>query len=249
MSGDFSDLAASGFMGRDVVVTLAALAGSTAVVKVFDTLANSGYMEQNLSRKLIHTTCGPLFILSWLFFTQSDYARVLSAVIPFANGLRLFLIGNGYLPGEAAIKAVSRKGDRTELLKGPFYYTIVLTLVTLAFWRSPTGIVALSIMCGGDGLADIIGRRFGGTNKLFYNASKSWAGSAAMFFGSLVFSEVLLLIFAKYGFLDHVTSATTARVALICALAAALESLPINKFVDDNISVPVVALILGTQLL
>lgn len=35
---------------------------------------------------------------------------------------------------------------------------------------------------GGDGLADIVGRRFGGV-KLPWNSNKSWAGSLAMFIG------------------------------------------------------------------
>ena len=53
--------------------------------------------------------------------------------------------------------------------------------MALLFWRdSPAGLVAISLMCGGDGLADIIGRQFGQA-KLPYNPSKSWAGSLAMF--------------------------------------------------------------------
>ena len=45
------------------------------------------------------------------------------------------------------------------------------------------GVAVFSLMCGGDGLADIVGRRLGKTHKLPWNASKSWAGSGAMFLG------------------------------------------------------------------
>jgi dolichol kinase len=51
---------------------------------------------------------------------------------------------------------------------------------------SPVGLVIASLMCGGDGLADIVGRRFGRGNPLPWNAQKSWAGSAAMFAGEAV---------------------------------------------------------------
>jgi dolichol kinase len=52
------------------------------------------------------------------------------------------------------------------------------------YWReSPVGVVAFSLMCGGDGLADIVGRRLGRGNPLPWNPGKSWAGSGAMFFG------------------------------------------------------------------
>jgi len=248
LEGTVATFAAGAVQKQDVAVTLGALAGSLAVVKGFDALAERGLIEQNLSRKLIHTTCGPLFILSWLFFTNSDLARYLSAVIPFVNGLRLFLIGSGTVANAAAVKAVSRKGGREELLKGPFYYTIVLTLSTVVFWRNPTGIVALSIMCGGDGLADIIGRRFGGNNSLFYNRSKSVAGSTAMFLGSFLLSEFLLMAFTGFGFLDSMNAETTARVLFICGVTTVVESLPINKYIDDNISVPLVALALGSSL-
>ena len=35
-------------------------------------------------------------------------------------------------------------------------------------------------MCGGDGLADLVGRRWGASNRLPWNQNKSWAGSLAM---------------------------------------------------------------------
>jgi len=74
---------------------------------------------------------------------------------------------------------------RQELLRGPLFYVLIMTAVTVVFWReSPVGMMVLSLMCGGDGLADIICRKFGNAN-LPFNTSKSWAGSAAMFAGKL----------------------------------------------------------------
>lgn len=69
-------------------------------------------------------------------------------------------------------------------MRGPLYYVLVLLAVTLCFWRdSPAAVVPVALMCGGDGIADIVGRRFGRGNPLPYNSSKSWAGSLAMFLG------------------------------------------------------------------
>jgi hypothetical protein len=74
-----------------------------------------------------------------------------------------------------------------ELLGGPLYYVMVLVLCTVLFWRdSPVSVVSLAMMCAGDGIADIVGRRFG-SKKLPYNSEKSWAGSITMFlFGFVV---------------------------------------------------------------
>lgn len=47
-----------------------------------------------------------------------------------------------------------RTGRREELLRGPLYYAIAHVAVTLALWRgSPAGVLALAMLCGGDGLA------------------------------------------------------------------------------------------------
>lgn len=64
------------------------------------------------------------------------------------------------------------------------YYVLVLMAATVVYWReSPVGVVMMSLMCGGDGLADVVGRRLGKGNHLPWNPAKSWAGSAAMLFG------------------------------------------------------------------
>ncbi|CAJ2629402.1 unnamed protein product [Trifolium pratense] len=129
-----------------------------------------------------------------------------------------------------------------ELLRGPLYYVGILILCAVVFWRnSPIGVVSLAMMCGGDGVADIIGRRYG-SMKIPYNQSKSWAGSIAMLiFGFLVSIGMLYY----YSFLGHVQfdwGDIVPKVAFIAFVATVVESLPITEVVDDNISVPLVTM-------
>jgi dolichol kinase len=65
----------------------------------------------------------------------------------------------------------------------PRYYVKLLFLRLPSFPVYSTGMVVIAVLCGGDGLADIVGRRLGGGNPLPWNPAKSWAGSIAMFFG------------------------------------------------------------------
>jgi phytol kinase len=45
---------------------------------------------------------------------------------------------------------------------GPLLYGLIHAAFTVVYWRaSPDGIVGLAALCGGDGLADIVGRRWG----------------------------------------------------------------------------------------
>ena len=57
------------------------------------------------------------------------------------------------------------------------------------------------IVCGGDGFADIFGRRYG-TVKLPWNSDKSWAGSSAMFIGAWTLSTLVLLLFSWLGLIS-----------------------------------------------
>lgn len=43
---------------------------------------------QKLSRKLVHITAGPLFMLTWPLFSWAANARFYAAVIPALNSLR-----------------------------------------------------------------------------------------------------------------------------------------------------------------
>lgn len=110
------------------------------------------------------------------------------------------------------------------------------------------GVAALSLMCGGDGLADIVGRRLGAGNKLWFNKNKSVAGSAAMFMGGFVLSMGLTSLFHYLGYIDLTVGEAAGRLAVVSAACTVVEALPITKFVDDNISVPVLAIILGGAL-
>jgi phytol kinase len=69
------------------------------------------------------------------------------------------LVGTGMIKDGCILCS---SGNRREILKGPLFYGIVFVILTLVYWKdSPIGIVALMLMCGGDGLADVAGRKWG----------------------------------------------------------------------------------------
>jgi phytol kinase len=117
-----------------------------------DFFAQRGWVESRLSRKLIHIGTGPIFVLCWLMFPDDPRARWLAALVPFAITIQFALIGLGLIRDEASVQAMSRHGDRREILRGPLFYGVAFVALTLIFWKdSPIGITALMLMCGGDG--------------------------------------------------------------------------------------------------
>ncbi|KAH9768729.1 Phytol kinase 1 [Citrus sinensis] len=175
--------------------------------------------------------------------STSTEARYFAALVPLVNCLRLVINGLSLVKDDGLIKSVTREGNPKELLRGPLYYVLMLILSALVFWRdSPVGVISLSMMCGGDGVADIIGRRFG-SMKIFYNEKKSWAGSISMFVFGFLVSIGMLYFYSILGYYQLDWIETLQRVALVSLVATVIESLPITEVVDDNISVPLASMV------
>lgn len=212
-------------------------------LRINDFAANKGWISAQLSRKIIHMGTGPIFVLCWPLFTDSQWSRYITAIVPLAITLQFLLVGLGVIKDESAVKAMSRTGDRREILRGPLFYGIIFVIVTILFWYdTPTGIVALMLMCGGDGLADILGRRYG-KSKLPWSHNKSWVGSAGMLVGGWVFSVCIMLIFVLLNLFPGPFQIYLLAISLIALVGTLVESLPIKDL--DNITVTLSAIILG----
>jgi phytol kinase len=215
-------------------------------IRTLDFMAHRGWIESHLSRKLIHILTGPLFVLCWLLFPAQDlwYYRWLAALVPLLFTVQFALIGLGVVKDEASVKAMSRTGDRREILRGPLFYGIIFVVMTLIYWKdSPIGMIAVMLMCGGDGLADILGRGLQ-SPKLPWNRGKSVAGSLGMLVGGWALTLLILGIYVlakASGF--ETLGAYLLPVTIIALVATLVESLPLKDV--DNITVTLVAVALG----
>ena len=250
------EMSASHPLFRDVLATAATISGSLLWVKLFDQLAKNDILEAKLSRKLVHVTSGTFFAMTWCLFGNQWYSKAFATLVPSLQAFRLFAIGSGLIENKNAVRAVSREGGKEELLYGPFYYTIVLILTTLLFWRdSPVGFLVVSIMCGGDGVADIVGRRLGKDGKKWpkpFDERKSFAGSVAMVIAGFIFTLSLTHLFGVMGYFpnNHTFGGPDdfgyyVVVFFVCFSCAVVEAFPAST-VDDNISVATVAAVLGS---
>ena len=106
-------------------------------------------------------------------------------------------------------------------------------------WR---GIIALMNLCGGDGIADLVGKRFH-KNRLPYNPAKTVAGSISVFAGGWLLSALILALYVAAGVFQGPVGAFLAPLALIALACTLVESLPLRDV--DNITVTVAAAVLG----
>jgi phytol kinase len=212
-------------------------------LRINDFFAHKGWISSDLSRKIIHIGTGPIFVLCWMFFNDAPIAPFLAALVPLGITLQFALVGSGIIKDAAAVDAMSRTGDRREILRGPLFYGIAFVVLTITFWlRSPVGMVALMILCGGDGLADIVGKRVVGVH-LPWSRRKTLAGSLTMLLGGFILAVLVVWIYVSRGYFPGPMVDYLLPIAVIAIGTTLVESLPFPDI--DNITIPLVSVLIG----
>lgn len=230
-------------LGNNLLALIVTFAAALIWLRLMDFAAHRGWVGSQLSRKIIHIGTGPLFVICWLLFTDAPSSRYLAALVPSSITAQFALVGLGVIKDPSAVEAMSRSGDRREILRGPLYYGIIFVAITLLYWlETPTGIVALMLVCGGDGMADIIGRRYG-ERKLPWNRKKSWMGSLWFFIGGWLLTMLILAVFVQVGAFSGPVNAYLVKVTIIALVVTLVESISPPDI--DNLSIALTSLALG----
>ncbi len=141
----------------------------------------------NISRKFLHIMVGNILFILPLF--QSRWVMALLTAAPFI--LLTFLI-SPYSPLKIKDR-ISSSGHGLGLV----YYAISWTVLALLFFDQPWIIaVGIAAMSYGDGMASLIGMKYG---KIKYNAlgdTKSLEGSLTMFVVLIIALSVVLLYYS-----------------------------------------------------
>lgn len=228
---------------NNYIALIITFALSLIFLRLMNFMAYRGWIDSRLSRKIIHIGTGPLFVLCWLMFADTADARWLAALVPLVITVQFALVGLGIIKDPAAVQSMSRTGDPKEILRGPLFYGIMFVALTLIYWKdSLIGIPALMMMCGGDGIADIVGRKIK-SPRLPWSPEKTLAGFLSVFAGGWLLT---ILVFAIYVWIGDFSGPITRflfPVTVIALVAALVESLPFKDI--DNLTVPLAAVIAG----
>ena len=225
------------------IATLITFAIAIAFLRLMEFLAQRGFIESRLSRKLIHIGMGPVFVLCWLLYSDALISRWLAVLVPLLITVQFALVGTGVIQDEAAVRAMARTGDRREILRGPLFYGIMVVAITLIYWKeSLIGIPALMMMCGGDGIADIVGRRIESA-RLPWSPEKSIAGTLSVFAGGWLMTMAVFAVYVWAGAFSGPVTRFLLPVTWIALGATAAESLPFRDI--DNLTLTIVSVLIG----
>jgi phytol kinase len=181
-------------------------------------LSDSG---KEISRKIVHIGVGNVILLAW-WFRIPTWVGIGAAIA--AGGLTLITYRYPIL---ASVSGIGRKSW------GTFFYAISIGLLIAYFW--PLGLQAhavlgVLIMTWGDGLAALIGQRWGDHPYQMNGLTKSWEGTLTMLVASVVVSSAILG--TTYGWSWPMLGVA----AMVAFLATALETF--SMFGIDNLTVP-----------
>jgi phytol kinase len=179
------------------------------------------------SRKIVHIGTGNIIALAWLLQLPA-WVGIASAVV--AGIITLLSYWLPILPG---VNSVGRKSY------GTFFYAVSMGLLIAIFWplkRPEYAVLGILVMAWGDGLAAIIGQRWGRHPYKIWGNSKSLEGSLTLLLVSYIITTIVL-------YLAHGNLLWIWLVGIPVAIVAVLlESC--SQFGIDNLTLP-----LGTALL
>ena len=221
----------------DIFGLLIAYGMIAAVMGVAGLLLRTGVFSPSLSRKFIHISVSHWWLLAMHFHTAWYWAAI---------GPVTFIIFNYIAYRTHLLSAMEDPEHRKNL--GTVWFPISLLLMVLLTFAGPVpryvGGIGILTMGYGDGLASIVGRRWGGPR---LGAGKSVAGSLTMFLASAVVVALFMLHFHPLGSVAAGSGLPTAdRVAAVGLVAAASFSIAaIATVVElatphglDNLTVP-----------
>ena len=161
------------------------------VIGVCDVLVRGKMLKPSDSRKVVHVAAGS-WLLFWNLFDDSHWTWMLNIFVPAAFTLTLTLKGALIRdPSDPDVRTMSRTGAPYELLLGPLFFTLVMDVVGIYFFRTQVGALMMGAVGVGDGIAPIAGAR--GTHRYqLLGRQKTLEGSAACLFGCVVGSAIFL---------------------------------------------------------
>lgn len=177
--------------------------------------------ESEIIRKIVHLGTGNAILLAWWLHIPA-IAGIIASIL--ASVVTLLSYKLPILPG---INSVGRQS------LGTFFYSLSIGLLIAWFWpmqQPQYAVLGVLVMTWGDGLAALMGQRFGKHPFKILGMQKSWEGCMTMALVSYIVSSLVLL-----GAQGNVWQ--TWSVPVVVALVATSLEL-FSKFGIDNLTVP-----------
>ena len=148
-------------MYRNLAAALLTVVYVKVVIGLCNWAVSQNILAPKISRKCIHIAAGS-WIIFWPIFSKEHWTWKCNILVPAVYTVQLFVKGAILNVGSSDedVKTMTRTGSAAELLLGPIFFTILMCIVGLNFFRTQIGVVIMSMLGFGDGIAPLIGYYF-----------------------------------------------------------------------------------------
>jgi phytol kinase len=192
------------------------------VVLSAEAIDRAGWAGAEAVRKVVHIGVGNIILLAW-WLQMPLWSGVAASTL--ASAIALLSYRFAILP---SINGVGRKS------MGTFFYAVSFGVLIAVFWslhQPQYAVIGVLVMTWGDGLAALIGQRFGRHLYKLWDVQKSWEGSFTMAIASYIVSSAVL-----WGVQGNIWQTWLVPIA-VALIATLLEAF--SKYGIDNLTVPV----------
>lgn len=222
---------------HNVLVTLLTFIYVFSVPPLMDYLVTNHGLPRDISRKITHICAGSTIMFLPLFI-DGDWTHYLNITVFAVWTILLVQKGLFASDDDQAVKTMTRTGDKRELLKGTLYFVLVAMLCGTLYYKTFEGVLAMAILGWGDGLAPVIGTRYG-RMKYRILSDKSVEGSLAFLAGSVAAGLFFVWLIMPGAF-------DVSKILLIALISTVVEGVSPKEV--DNLTIPA-AVILSSQFL
>ncbi len=213
---------------HNALITLLTFVYVFSVPPLMDYLVTNHSLPRDISRKITHI-CAGSSIMFLPLFVDGGWSQYLNITVFAVWTVLLIQKGLFAADDDQAVKTMTRTGDKRELLKGTLYFVIVAMICGTIYYKQPAGVLAMAMLGWGDGLAPIIGTRYG-KMKYYILSDKSVEGSLAFLAGSLAAG-----LFFSYLIVPE--SVNVGKIVIIALIATVVEGVSPKEV--DNLTIPI----------
>lgn len=212
---------------QNIVVIMWSMVYILVVLGIATLVSNIGKGSSELSRKLVHILLG-----NWVFFTP--YFTELWAVVLVPL---VFIVINSLSLKYNLISAMERDDDSL----GTVYYAISLFILSgagfLLNWEL-LPFIGILTMAYGDGLAAVVGQKWGKKKPFSFAPEKTIAGSMMVAITSFIVTVGFIHIFGRMGKVEVVSIPMLIFIGILTSIVSVFIELT-GKKGSDNLTLPI----------
>ncbi|CAF1039139.1 unnamed protein product [Rotaria sp. Silwood1] len=223
---------------QNTIVSLIVTSITFAVVFILNYLNKKNSITTEVSRKVVHIGAGTLYLALYFYSDYGYFSKYLN-IFPYFLWTSILLWksqskSSVQQKDDFLVGIITRNHRQSELLRGPLFFNIVIIICGTVLYKTILGSMIMGILTWGDGLAAVIGVRYGSRRKIY--RTKTLDGLLTFFIVAIIASIIYTSILVDF------QSICLWKICTISFVTAVIETLSPSDI--DNLTIPLSIIIL-----